>query len=55
VHSGVFAARNVDTLFFILAWDRYAFDKKRTKAHYAEFVFLHPMGSLGHVVHSSAS
>jgi hypothetical protein len=29
--------------------------KKRTGTHYTKVVFLHPMGSAGHVVHYSAS
>jgi hypothetical protein len=47
-------AANVDTLFFVLEWDRYRFDKKRTETHNTELVFLHPVGSVGHVVHSVA-
>jgi hypothetical protein len=27
VHSGVFGVQDVDTLFFMLRWDQYGFDK----------------------------
>jgi hypothetical protein len=36
-------------------WDQYGFDKKRFRTRYAELVFLHPVGSACHVVHSGAS
>jgi hypothetical protein len=36
-------------------WDRYEFDKKHAGTSYAEPGFLHPVRSVGHVVHSSAS
>jgi hypothetical protein len=39
----------------MLMWDRYRFDKKRVGACYAELLFLHLVGSDGHMVHSAAS
>jgi hypothetical protein len=41
VHSGASEAQNGETLFFMLGWDRYRFDKKRVRACYAELVFFH--------------
>jgi hypothetical protein len=39
----------------MLGLDRYGFDKKRVGTCYAELVFLHPVRSMGDVVHSSVS
>jgi hypothetical protein len=39
----------------MLWWGRYGFDRKRFRTHYAELVFLYPLGSVDHVVHSGAS
>jgi hypothetical protein len=55
VYSGASEAQNVDTLFFFLWWDWYGFNKKRAETRFAELQFLHPVGSMGHVVHSGAS
>jgi hypothetical protein len=52
VHSGTSGVQNIDTLFFILGQVRYGFHKKRARMHYSELVFLHLVGSTGHVVHS---
>jgi hypothetical protein len=48
----VFGARNIDTLFFTIQWDQYGFDKKCIGTSYVNIVFLHPVGSVAHVVHS---
>jgi hypothetical protein len=41
--------------FFHARQDRYRFDKECIRTCHAELVFLHPMGSAGHVVHSGES
>jgi hypothetical protein len=41
--------------FFLLRWDQHGFDKKRTGTCYDELVFLHMVGSVGHVYYSSVS
>jgi hypothetical protein len=52
VHSVAPGARNIDALLFIFGGggDRFGFNKKRVKTHYAEVVFWHPVVSAGHVV-----
>jgi hypothetical protein len=55
VYSGSSRTSNVDTLFLMLGWDQYGYDKIRTWTRYAKLLFLHLVGSTGHVVHSGAS
>jgi hypothetical protein len=39
----------------MLGRDQYGFDNKCIGTHYAEILFLHPAGYVGHVVHFGAS
>jgi hypothetical protein len=39
----------------MLGWEQYGFDKKCARTSYGEHVFLHPVGSAGHIVYSGAS
>jgi hypothetical protein len=41
-------------LFFMLGWDWFGFEKS-AETSYAKLVFLHRVGSVGHVVHPGAS
>jgi hypothetical protein len=50
----VWGAKRRGTIFK-LGWDWYGFDKNCTGTRYTKLVFLHPVASVGHVVHSGAS
>jgi hypothetical protein len=39
----------------MLGWDWYGFDKKRARTRYAELLFLHLVGSAGHIMHFGVS
>jgi hypothetical protein len=41
--------------FFRLRWDRIKFDKKHARTRYAKLVFVHLVGSVGHIVNFGAS
>jgi hypothetical protein len=47
VRFGASGVQNVDTIFLMLEWARFASNKKRVGARYAKFVFLHPVQSVG--------
>jgi hypothetical protein len=51
----VTGAQNIDALFFMLVWARCGFQKKHSERHYVKLVFLYLMGSIGHILHYSAS
>jgi hypothetical protein len=55
VHSRAFEPRNIKTLCFIFGLSWYRFNKKRVRSHYSELLFLHPVGSVGHIGHSDVS
>jgi hypothetical protein len=40
---------------FVLEWDWYGLDKKCVRIRYTQLLFLHSVGSVGQVLHSSAS
>jgi hypothetical protein len=39
----------------MVGWDWCGFDQKRIRKRYAELVFLHPVGSVSHIVHFGRS
>jgi hypothetical protein len=45
----------MEALFVTLKWDQYGFYEMRVETRYTELVFLHPLGSACHIVHSGAS
>jgi hypothetical protein len=55
VCAGVSGAQNIDALLFMLKWVWCGYNKNRTGISFAGLVFLNPVGSVGHVVHSGAS
>jgi hypothetical protein len=55
LHSGVFEARNINALFFMVKWAWCGSHKKQTRTHYKEIVFLLMVQSTCHVVRSGVS
>jgi hypothetical protein len=54
-HVVHFGASNVDALFSLLGWAQCGFHKKSAGTRYAKLVFLHPVGYVGHIMHSRVS
>jgi hypothetical protein len=54
VHSSASGSRNINALFSMPGWGRYEFHKNGARTLYTKILFLHPVGSTGHVAHSGA-